>query len=66
MTRMVIVYKELSDAIYAKIDEQLKLYPGAKIHRENFFNQLLSYYDEHGRIPDCKIKENNPIQKEEK
>lgn len=55
-TRAVIVFKELSDAIYAKIDEQLKLHPGAKIHREDFFNQLLSYYDKHGVIPDCKIE----------
>ena len=55
-TRMVIVFKELSDAIYAKIDEQLKLHPGAKIHREDFYNQLLTHYDKHGVIPDFKIE----------
>ena len=66
MTRMVIVYKELSDAIYIKIDKQLKLFPKAKKYREDFFNQLLTYYDKHGVIPPFKIEENTPTQKEAK
>ena len=48
----VIVPKELSDAIYAKIDEQLALIPDADTDREVFYQNLLGFYNEHGYIPE--------------
>lgn len=54
--RVVVVPNALSDAIYAAIDKQLVDHPGAKPDRENYYDQLLAYYDEHGIIPDFKIE----------
>lgn len=52
----VIVPNELRDAIYAKIDPQLESLPLLKDKREEIYSQLLSYYDDHGKIPDFNIE----------
>lgn len=48
---IVIVPTELSEAIHAKIDEQLLHCPEAKPHREEIYHRLLRYFDEHGEVP---------------
>lgn len=53
--RMVIVPNSLSEAIYAKIDEQIALVPDAAKDREPLYQQLLDYFDEHGVIPDFSL-----------
>jgi len=53
---MVIVPNHISDAIYKKIDEALKRRPELVGHREDIFTDLLSYYDETGRIPDFSLE----------
>ena len=52
---MVIVPNELGDAIYAKIDVQLKKCPEVAPHREDIYRDLLAYFDEHGKIPDFEL-----------
>ncbi len=52
----VIVPNYVSDAIYSKIDAQLKLVPELEKNRENIFQELLIYFNEHGVIPDFKLE----------
>ncbi|KKN29884.1 hypothetical protein LCGC14_0839620 [marine sediment metagenome] len=49
---LVIVPNELHDLICARIDAQLKLVPEAAPDRECYYAALLSYFDEHGRVPE--------------
>jgi hypothetical protein len=60
---LYIVHNDLRDAIYRKIDKALEEVPDAKSDRDVFYEQLLSYYNEHGRIPDFSItlREQNTI-----
>lgn len=53
---IVIVPNSLSDAIHAAIDRELNGRPMEAEEREIIYGQLLSYYDEHGRIPDFYLK----------
>lgn len=54
--RVVIVLNQLRDSIYEKIDSQLENLPHLKEKREEIYNQLLNYYDDHGIIPDFNIE----------
>lgn len=59
-----VVHNDLRDAIYRKIDKALEDAPeDAKRDREAFYEQLLGYYNEHGRIPNFSItlREQNSI-----
>jgi hypothetical protein len=50
--RLVIVPDALRQAIHAKIDAALLSLPAeAAAHREQFYSELLAYYDERGSIP---------------
>lgn len=51
----VIVPTEVKNAINARLDDALNDYPGAIDHREEFYQEILRYYDEHGEIPDVEI-----------
>lgn len=55
---MFIVPNYLSDQIYAAIDAQLALVPDAAPHREDFYHQLLGYFNENGVIPDFSLVKN--------
>jgi hypothetical protein len=57
---IVIVPNSLSDAIYKKIDVALVECPDATPDRELFYNHLLSYFNEHGVIPDFSLVKNTP------
>jgi hypothetical protein len=52
---MVIVPDSLRAAIDAKLDEAIEKCPGAECAREELYQQLLSYFDEHGVIPDFTV-----------
>jgi hypothetical protein len=47
-----IVPNFVSEAINAKLDKALKDCPEAEKKRSSLFSQLLSYFDEHGELPD--------------
>lgn len=53
---LVIVPNELRDAINAKLDKAIAECPGAEIDRQELFRQLLTYYNDHGVIPDFSVK----------
>lgn len=50
--RIVIVPNHISDAINKAIDEKLDGRPISPEEREDVYNILLAYFDDHGRIPD--------------
>ena len=52
----VIVPNSLRDAIYAKVDAAIFGAPDAAPDREYFYGVLLNYFNEHGVIPDFKLK----------
>ena len=54
---IVIVPNVLRDAINKKLDAAFVKVPEAEKDREVLYNQLLTYYDEHGVVPDFTIKE---------
>jgi hypothetical protein len=53
-----IVPNELRDAINAKLDTAIAACPDAAKDRDDLYNQLLSYFDEHGEIPDFDLAKN--------
>ncbi len=55
-----IIFNELRDAIYEKIDAQLVDHPALVEHREAIYSDLLRYFDEHGVIPDFSLQEKEP------
>jgi len=57
---LCIVPNDLSDAIYKKIDEQLVDHPALVKHREEIYKDLLSYFDEYGKIPNFSLQEKGP------
>jgi hypothetical protein len=59
----VIIPNYIDDAINAKLDEAIHGCPGAARDREILYNQLISYFNEHGIIPNFSIK---PPEKAEK
>ena len=56
MTRIVIVYNELRDAIYRAVDNALADAPEFTAERENIYRDILAHYDEFGVIPDFSLK----------
>ena len=52
---IVIVPDSLREAINAKLDAAIKDHPDAEKDREHLFNQLLSFFDQHGYIPDFSL-----------
>lgn len=53
----MIVPNYLSEEIYKKVDAQLEICPNLKPHREDIYNKILRYFDEHGVIPDFSLEE---------
>ena len=51
----VIVPNYVSEAIYKKVDVQLEKNPHLKEQRENIYNDILKYFNEHGKIPDFEL-----------
>ena len=60
MSRTVIVPNVLADQIYAAIDRELENAPDAAPNRENFYLQLLNFYDENGYIPSFSLHKSRP------
>lgn len=58
--RTVIVPNELAEQIYAAIDRELENAPDAAPDRENFYLQLLNFYDENGYIPSFSLHKHRP------
>ena len=56
--RMVIVPNELRDAINAKLDTAIAACPDAAKDRDTLYKQLLTYFDEHGEVPDFDLAKN--------
>ena len=54
--RMVIVPNSLRDAIMEKLDTEIAKHPDAEKDREVLYGQLLSYFDEHGVIPEFSLE----------
>lgn len=55
--RTVIVHNSLRDLLYQRIDAALAGLPkDAQAGREELYRQLLTYYDEHGRVPEFTIE----------
>ena len=53
---LVIVPNSLRDAINRKIDIALKGCPEAEVERDQFYERLLTYFDEYGVIPDFTLQ----------
>ena len=53
---LVIVPNSLRAQIYQAIDEQLAEHPDAAPDREIFYETLLSYFNEHGVVPDFSLQ----------
>ncbi len=52
---LVIVPNSLRDELYARIDAQIEQCPQAASDRELIYHRLLSYFNEHGVIPDFEL-----------
>jgi len=52
----VIVPNALRDAINKKLDDALGKVPDAAPDREHFYQMLLSYYNDHGELPDFDLQ----------
>lgn len=57
---LVIVPNCLRDEINKAIDAALVDHPDAAADREMFFDTLLSYFNEHGHIPQFKLERKQP------
>lgn len=58
---IVIVPDSLRHAINSALDTALAdAPPDALLHREDLYQQLLAYYNEHGALPDFSIVRNEP------
>ena len=56
MTRLVIVPEALRAAIDAAIDKELAGRPCDPGERDDIFRALLTYFDQHGTIPEFTLK----------
>lgn len=54
--RTVIVPNYVSDAINAKLDAAFTKVPDAAKDRDELYQQLLGYFDEHGTVPDFELQ----------
>lgn len=57
--KVVVVPNELSDAIHSKITEKLNGRPITDGDRQALYEQLLEYFDVHGRIPDFELEKSH-------
>jgi hypothetical protein len=55
---IAIVPNYVRDIINTKLDEAYAISPGAEIDRQIHYNALLSYFDDHGEIPDFTLSKN--------
>jgi len=53
---IAIVPNYVRDAINAKLDDAYVIAPEAEIDRQIHYNALLTYFDEHGVIPDFTLQ----------
>lgn len=53
--RMVIVPDSLRNAINNKLDAAIAEVPDAAKDRDELYQQLLEYFDEHGVLPDFSL-----------
>ena len=53
---LLLVPNHVRDAINAAIDAALVECPDAAQERDQFYETLLAYFNEHGRIPDFSIQ----------
>jgi hypothetical protein len=54
----VIVPDYLRDEIYRRVDEAIALVPGSEPDRDIYYRHVLSYFNDHGFIPDFSIVAN--------
>ena len=54
--RLIIVPNALRDAIYERIDAAIVEHPDAASEREDYYQQVLAYYDEHGYVPEFSLR----------
>jgi hypothetical protein len=54
--RIVVVPNQVRDAINKAIDEKLDGRPISAEEREDVYNALLAYFDDHGCIPDFDLR----------
>jgi hypothetical protein len=52
---LVIVPNVVRDAINDRLDAALAKTPDAARFRDELFNQLLAYFDEHGVVPEFEL-----------
>lgn len=55
---LVIVPDSLSAAINARLDAEIAKVPDAVKDRDILYGQLLSYFNEHGSIPEFSLRKN--------
>ena len=60
MSRIIIVPNALSDAINEQLDAAYLSCPGAAIDREQHYQIMLNYFDEHGTLPEFELKKKEP------
>lgn len=54
----LIVPNDLREAIYVRVDAQLKRCPELAPHRDAIYRELLAYFDMHGEIPNFELAVN--------
>lgn len=58
--KLVVVPDSLAAAINARLDVALAACPDAQKDRDALYNQLLSYFDEHGVVPEFTLQKQSP------
>jgi len=56
MSKIVIVPNALRDAINRKLDAAIVENPDAEVGRGEMYDTLLTFYDEHGYIPEFQLE----------
>lgn len=51
-----IVFNDLRDAIYAKVDAAIADHPDAAPDRDYFYYKILDHFDQHGVIPEFTLQ----------
>lgn len=62
--RTVIVPNVIRDKINAKLDAAFARVPDAAKDRDELYQTLLSYFDQHGVVPDFELQKREPIASE--
>ena len=53
---MVVVPNSLRDAINKKLDAEIDRHPGAEPDRDALFSHLLTFFNEHGYVPEFTLE----------